>query len=237
MKYWIVSLCMLCAAGFVSAFGQENPPAAGHAPKIVCDEPTFNFGTQDNSTEVEHSYLIRNDGDLTLEIKQVRPSCGCTVANISEKMIAPGASATISTKLSLKGRQGVQHKTITVESNDPAQPQLLLKLEGEAVAEVQISPMQLFYGRLDPEAVATGTVQVVLSGTNTMQITGISADTPFLVPSIATNTPGKSYSVTVVTRPPLPEGQARGNVTLTTDRPSQPTISIPVAAFVMKTSP
>ena len=38
-------------------------------------------------------------------------------------------------------------------------------------------------------------------------------------------------------RIPGADNEARGNVTLTTDRPSQPTISIPVAAFVMKTSP
>jgi hypothetical protein len=235
MKYLMVSLCMLWMAGVVSAFGEEA--AQTHAPKIVCDEPTYNFGVQDNSTDVEHVYTIRNEGDLTLEIKQVRPSCGCTVANISEKMIAPGASANITTKLSLKGRQGPQHKTITVESNDPTQPQFILKLEGEATTQVQVNPMQLFYGRLDPGAVATGTVEVVASGTNTMQVTNISADTPFLTASITTNTVGKSYRITVVTRPPLPEGQARGTVTLNTDNPGYPTISIPVAAFVMKTSP
>ncbi|HBA85438.1 MAG TPA: hypothetical protein DCZ95_15230 [Verrucomicrobia bacterium] len=232
MKHLILLLFAFSAVFAAPSFSQET-----HAPKIVCEEPTFQFGSQDSSSDVEHTFVIRNDGDITLEIKQVRPSCGCTVANISEKMIAPGATANISTKLSLRGRQGPQHKTITVESNDPNQPQLMLKLEGEATTEVQVNPLQLFYGRLTPDATVTGSVEVVVAGTNVMQITQISVDSPFLTASIETNSLGKSFRIVVVSRPPLPEGQARGIVTLNTDHPRYSAITIPVTAFVMKPSP
>ena len=108
------------------------PPAA--VPRIVCDEAVYNFGEKSNVEDVIHTFQIRNDGNATLEIKQARPACGCTVANISNKTVPPGETIQIETRLSLRGRVGQQHKTITVESNDPKTPALVLTLSGNALA-------------------------------------------------------------------------------------------------------
>ena len=77
---------------------------------------------------------MKNDGNAPLEIKQARPSCGCTVANISNKTVPPGVTAQIETRLSLRGRVGQQHKNITVESNDPNTLALVLTLSGNSLA-------------------------------------------------------------------------------------------------------
>ena len=59
------------------------------APKIVCDEPSYDFGERDNNGFVEHNYVVRNAGTLS-EIREVRASCGCTAVKPSVDVNAAG---------------------------------------------------------------------------------------------------------------------------------------------------
>ncbi len=44
----------------------------------------------DTGSSVEHTCVLRNEADVDLEILKVRPACGCTAANLSDKIIPPG---------------------------------------------------------------------------------------------------------------------------------------------------
>ena len=215
----------------VGSFAQA--PAVEHAPKIVCADPAFNFGEMDSSKDVEHTFVLKNDGDLSLEIKQVRPSCGCTVANISQNTIPPGGQAEVTTRLSLRGRQGAQHKTISVESNDPKQPTFVLTLEGTAVEEIRVQPNQLFFGRITTDSAVTGTVEITIQSTNTVKITRTSSNTSNLTATTESSPDGRSIRVLIGTQPPLERGTLRGNVHIETDHPKYPSMDIAVSAFVV----
>ena len=91
------------------------------APKLACDEPEYQFGELDSSETVKHNFVIRNEGDEPLKITRVRTDCGCTLARLKDKTLAPGEQTTLLSTLSLKGRHGKQRKRITLETNDPSQ--------------------------------------------------------------------------------------------------------------------
>ncbi|OQW96502.1 MAG: hypothetical protein BWK77_04455 [Verrucomicrobia bacterium A1] len=220
-----VSLCITAA--------QAQEPAAAPAPKLVCDEPTFNFGEMDNSKDVEHTFLLKNEGTLTLEIGQVRASCGCTVASTSQKTVPPGQTTEVSARLSLRGRQGPQHKTITVQSNDPQQPNFMLALEGSAISEMQIRPNQLFFGRIASGTIVTGLVELAIESTNAVNILKSEANTPQLAVTTEISADGKLHRIWVTTQPPLSKGTLRGNVHIETDHPKYPAMDIVVSAFVV----
>ena len=215
----------------MGSFGQE--PAVVHAAKIACPEPSYNFGEMDSSRDVEHTFILKNEGDLSLEIRQVRPSCGCTVANISQNTIPPGGQAEVTTRLSLRGRQGAQHKTITVESNDPKQPTLILSLEGTAVEEIRVQPNQVFFGRITTDSAVTGTVEITIQSTNRVNVTRTSSNTSNLTAATESTPDGKVIRVLIGTQPPLPRGTLRGNVHIETDHPKYPSMDIAVSAFVV----
>ena len=127
-----IPLILMLAALFISYSNHASGQDAGTTgPKIACDEPTYNFGDADSSQDVSHTFVLRNEGDQNLEISNVKPSCGCTVANITTRSIPPGGESLVTTKLALRGRQGQQRKGITVSSNDPKTPSLMLYIEGE----------------------------------------------------------------------------------------------------------
>ena len=51
----------------------QTPPSQ---PRLVCNEPVFDFGVRPNSVEVDHDFTIRNAGELPLVISQVRSGVG-----------------------------------------------------------------------------------------------------------------------------------------------------------------
>jgi len=204
-----------------------------YASKIVCDEPNYNFGEMENTRTVEHTFIIQNNGNLSLEISKVRPGCGCTVANISTKTLPPGESAEISTRLNLRGRQGRQRKPITVYSNDPKTPQLKLYLEGTAVTEVNVNPRSIFFGRIAEDAVVTSTVEVVIKSKKPVHLTKVESRSENLTVSEQIADEGRLYKILIATKPPLKQGTLRSSVHIETDHPQYPAMDIVVSAFVV----
>ena len=226
---------LLLAGSPLAGFPQETvaPEARTPAPRIACDQPVYEFGEVDSTKVVEHTFVIRNDGDVSLEILGVRATCGCTATDVSTRFIAPGETAEIKAKLNLQGRQGRQRKAIMVQSNDPQNPTLTLYFDGTALMAVQANPRQIFFGRITPEAVVTGVVDLVFAGQRPINLLKVESSSPLFS---VTNVPVKeraAQQIFVQTVPPLPNGAVRGNVRIETDHPTYPVVDIGVSGFIV----
>ena len=235
-------MAVLFFAGFTAqaALAQDPAPAAAEdppaplAPKIVCDEPVFDFGERNNTEFVEHDYPIRNAGTLSLEIRNVRASCGCTAVKPSQDVVPPGGEASIRARLDLRGRNGFQQKTITVESNDPETPNLVLQLKGAAVQVLRVEPSSLFFGRIGPDGVRSRTFDVI-SGRGPIQIVSYRTDNPGLQLTPVAAEPGADgtrHRFELALDPALPEGNISGSAFVKTDLADQPELAIPIAAYI-----
>jgi hypothetical protein len=214
------------------ALAQEPPVLA---PKIVCAEPVFDFGEKDNSGFVEHNYAIRNAGTLSLEILGVRASCGCTAVKPSQNVIPPGGEAAIGARLDLRGRNGMQVKTITVQSNDPQTPNLILQMRGTAIQALRADPGSLFFGRLDPDSSRSRTFRVI-SGRGPIQIENVRTDNPGLLVKRLDPEPGadgSAHTFELTLDPALPGGAINGSVYVKTDLADMGELAIPAAAFIV----
>jgi hypothetical protein len=60
-------------------------------------------------------------------------SCGCTTTMLSDKIVKPGQTGKIKTTFNSSGRVGNQSKTITVITNDPKNPRVILWIRGDVV--------------------------------------------------------------------------------------------------------
>ena len=74
-------------------------------------------GTITEGDKIEIAYRFKNTGNKPLIIKDVRPSCGCTVAEKPEEPIAPGGEGVIKGVFNSANKPGPNHKTITVVTN------------------------------------------------------------------------------------------------------------------------
>jgi hypothetical protein len=66
------------------------------------------------------SFKFKNTGDKPLVIESVHPACGCTVADYPKQPLKPGEEGEITGEFNSEGREGQQHKEITVTTNTPA---------------------------------------------------------------------------------------------------------------------
>ncbi|MBS4036451.1 MAG: DUF1573 domain-containing protein [Ignavibacterium sp.] len=101
------------------------------APKIKFNNSQHNFGKVKEGQVYQHTFSFSNNGSRLLNIKDVKSSCGCAVASISQKELKPGESATLKVELDTAKRKGRMSRTLTVISNDPETPNTILTLYAE----------------------------------------------------------------------------------------------------------
>ena len=95
---------------------------------IYFPEVEHDFGKVKEGDVVNYEFKFQNKGSLPLTIKDIKTSCGCTAAVVSEKNIDPGKSGTIKVGLDTKNRQGRMSRTITVISNDYNEPNKIITI-------------------------------------------------------------------------------------------------------------
>jgi len=76
-----------------------------------------NFGKISEGQKLSVSFRFKNTGNKPLVIQSVHPACGCTVADYPKEPIAPGQEGEITGEFNSDGREGQNHKEITVYTN------------------------------------------------------------------------------------------------------------------------
>lgn len=98
----------------LSVFSELNPVAS-----IEWNETTMDFGKIPFNKPIIVVFKFRNPGMIPLLISNVKPSCGCTVADYPKQPIPSGGEGSISVTFDAKS-SGYFSKTITVHSNTAA---------------------------------------------------------------------------------------------------------------------
>lgn len=108
-KSIIVLLSSLLLSFYVSA-GQK-PEAS-----IEWSSTSIDFGEIEHNVPITAEFSFKNPGMLPLLITDVKPSCGCTVADFPKQPVMGGQEGSISVTFDAK-EEGYFAKTITVYSN------------------------------------------------------------------------------------------------------------------------
>ncbi len=152
----------------VAAFAAVSAARAAEA-QITVKERTVDLGRLAEGDKGTAKFVIENHGDGDLHIDRVFSTCGCTVPKrLSEddKLLRPGESLEVEAVFDSRGRRGKQRKTVTVASDDPAEPTLKLFLTAEVVALFEIMvkdrhKMRLSFGTKKPGEEIADTIDVL----------------------------------------------------------------------------
>ncbi len=227
------------AAAVETAVPAPAPDAAADAnapqPKFVVPEPTFNFGDLDANTVVNHDFILRNEGKGVLEIKEVKPGCGCTTTTLESKTLQPGQEEKLNASLNLKGRQGKLTKTVMVTTNDSANVSVILTLTGSVIAPIAIDPEVISIPTVEDDNPRSATLKVAAKKEDaTFNIKSVKLDDmDFMETEVKTVTPGKEYAVEIRSKGPLPVGAHNGHMVIETDYLDRPIIFCSVNVHVI----
>ncbi|PJJ75957.1 putative repeat protein (TIGR01451 family) [Thermoflavifilum aggregans] len=118
---------MWMACGSPAGTPQAENQQLGQA-KISWQDTLADLGTIKEGADVTYTFTFKNTGNADLQIQQVIPSCGCTVADVPSVPVHPGQQGHIVIHYHSAGQTGEQTKQITIVSNAlPAKQSLYLK--------------------------------------------------------------------------------------------------------------
>lgn len=206
------------------------------APSLTVDRPIFDFGSIAQGKKVDHTFTLKNRGDMPLSILRTRTSCGCTVANVSTKTVEPGKSAELKTTFDSASFSGNITKTITVETNDPANPTYTLTVKGVVNEELSVTPRQANLGLIR----VGGTKEITLSlenrGERNVRIVSVSSPMPQVKVSAKKSAlrAGESTPISVKITPRETDRFLSGFITISTDHPGKPELTVPLYGSVGK---
>lgn len=217
------------------------PAVAGPAPRAEVVDPVHDAGVVPRGETVDHDFEIRNSGEAALEIREVRPNCGCSVADF-DASIPPGEVGRVRVAVDTTSFRGAIAKGATVFTNDVATPTLRLTLKAEVRPFVEVVPDYVRLLQVRGEEPATTTHRLWFPGDDEAEVTGAGSPFPYIRASVRPageedrdpDGPARQWLLVTELSPEAPRGPLTGEVVVETDHPRRPQRAIPITGFVQE---
>jgi len=95
---------------------------ADNQPKLVISENEVDLNRIKANMPISKIIALANEGVKPLNIRKVVSNCDCLVFSLQKQDLAPGEKTELVFTFDPKGRRGIDHKTLTLFSNDPLNP-------------------------------------------------------------------------------------------------------------------
>ncbi len=128
-KFLSVLFLFGLAFGLQDVKAQQGKEEQKGQPKIKFEKTSHDFGKIPQGKNASYSFKFTNTGNAPLQLKNVKPSCGCTTPHWPKKPIRPGESAKIKAVYDA-GSPGRFHKSITVKTNMENNGTKVLSIKG-----------------------------------------------------------------------------------------------------------
>jgi hypothetical protein len=90
-------------------------------------------------------FKYQNVGNEPIRFKSVHSSCGCTTAQSQKEDVAAGEQGEITATFKIGNRVGLQVKTVTIETDDPAHAISVLTLRAVLPELLEIKPTFVYW--------------------------------------------------------------------------------------------
>ncbi len=202
--------------------GLEVANSDGPMPKAVIDETSYEFGTMGVGKTMSHKFVVRNEGDAPLRLKKGESTCKCTVAELENEELAPGASVEIDLEWHPISPDPLFQQTAKIHTSDPNMTEISLTILGTVDSPIVPLPTSVWdLGEFNvEEESATIKTQLVSRQLEAFEITNAAPATPNIVCKWDAMTAGEleeqdfksGYNVTVTVTAPFVVGPLESSV-------------------------
>lgn len=172
-------------------------------PEMQAEVTEINWGKIYSGEKKEHTFILRNKGDSPLIITEVRSSCGCTAAMISDKKILPYKQAELRIRFNSKYFLGPIVKRVLVTSNDPRQPQRQFILQANVIQELEVTPLHLVLENFPANKEIVRNLSLTNHSDLSIHIKSVRSTSRYIVPSKVQTTleSGETTNITLTIHP------------------------------------
>jgi hypothetical protein len=199
----------------------ESPPvgAASGLPKLRVEAARFDFGNLERGEKTEHTFVLRNEGTVPLEISKIHSDHHWIVAEPAALSIPPGQQAELKVKLDPAHEVGRMNGQIAMKTNDPAAPNRHLLIVGNVTTKVKLDPPRIDFGDPGGNEPVSRVFKVTGERGLRFNIEKTQTSNASLAAEVKVVTPGDEYEVTATLDPAgLTAGKFRGWIHLLTDQ-------------------
>lgn len=218
-------------------------PVEGKPPiALQFDEPVRNLGRVNDDAKIDIAFKFKNISGQSVKIKQAKPGCGCTVANLAKDTYAPGEEGVIQATYDPNHRSGLEFKDIDVSVDEAGAPNIKIGFLVDTLPRVVTEPKSAVVGEVRKGQTGKAIIAVVGREPGFDVTSAVLADpkAPFTVTKVgrAEETDAAGDKVTRVTfeatlNPGNPVGVYSTAMNFATNDPKRATISAPVQAIVV----
>ena len=200
--------------------------------KLLVASDTWDFGWAPQDAYITHRFVVQNVGEDTLFIEDVKPTCGCTVASLDKKTLAPGDKVPVTITVGTKKYSGVLSKKIHVISSDKDSPRYPLTFSanvGKAPGLEFSMPSTIELGDVRAGDSRSAKVSVTNKGERPLQVQ-IAEAPPYVKATLSQDrlSPAGSIDVAVATAAQPPAGPIQGSLTLEMSGAQISRVTIPI---------
>lgn len=195
--------------------------------KIELETGNFEMGLIGNDQIAHAEMKVYNRGDAPLKISRVTTSCGCTVGQMLDPIIAPGTFGTLKITVDPARIPGYYaNKRLTLFTNDPVNPSPTVDVVTHVQPELKFTPQRFNLAELPQGQGGQSTIRVRQVQQAPLEISAMSMrqnskhlSAKFeVVPEEEWQVPGKrEYDLTVTLAPAAPAGNYSEAVHLRTN--------------------
>ena len=162
---------------------QDTDPNSKARVTYEFGSDVINFGKVMQGDVLTHKFNMQSSGEDDLVIKQAKPTCGCTVAQImaedSEKQMVPyqygkplppGRKIEIGATLHMQNKRGHAGSKINIFTNDP-RGQTILSLEADVEPFFSVTPPSINFQNLSQKDTATDKLTITTTKGQRVKLT------------------------------------------------------------------
>ncbi len=212
---------------------EGGEPGSG-LPRLVLSTEEWDFGQKWHGEPCSTEVAITNAGDAVLKILKVKSSCGCTALKPRKRELLPGESDTMVLTYNTKKNKVQVSQTITLETNDPERPRVVIRVKGSVKKIYAVEPAErITFVKTERDSVQTQSVELHNNLDEAVELKLKPGDEapPFEIKLEALEA-GRAYRLSATTKPPLKLGANSMTVVLETGLEKFPTLTIPVSAYI-----
>jgi hypothetical protein len=213
----------------VAAVLQPAKPASG--PKILFELPVHDFGRLNGGESGHYVFTFTNGGDRTLEISAVKPECSCLVCEHWTHQVEPGMSGMIPVEFNTLNYSGPVSKKLSVISNDPGQPELLLDVKAWVWRAIDLAPPSAVFDLVPGELASGVSIHITNNEAAPLTLSEPKSSHKAIVAELNTVKEGREFNLQIKALPGSYSGNLFGQVTLKTSSTTIPLLEIRVFAM------
>jgi len=100
---------------------------------LAFDNDLWDFGQVREGQVARQVFVLKNDSNKVLHVKNVLPACGCIKAEIDKESFGPGEEAKLEVSFDSRGYSGDVQQFVFLNTDSPDQPVIKFTVKAQVV--------------------------------------------------------------------------------------------------------